>query len=242
MSTKVDLSPEQFYRFVEKMKKDSFHLLELKETLPLLPYKAKIEAIFANKKSSTKHQGTGIQALLKYDSGVFVVLVLTTFVEAEGTLKDSDEAWVCMFDKRKPDKPVFYSFPIHRTKNFLKTLSRYAKAYKNRADTMPCCPECGTLLTIKVVHSGPVHAHTLVCPNGAYVHKKFKFCSVYSGMDDIHRMFLEKKFQQYDVYRKKNDEQGIIRIPSVLKRAIQKKDLRYDNNFGDPFPNYDTSQ
>ena len=50
------------------------------------------------------------------------VVVWTTYVAAERAARTEDAGWVLLVDERFPKVPCLFSFPVHRTKHFLKTI------------------------------------------------------------------------------------------------------------------------
>jgi hypothetical protein len=228
MPRKVQITHDGMKKFCARLyHEEKFIFVPHTERIKIINnYRAKLTQFLSGKKKKIPSGQNGLQTVVKYETEHFIVYVFTTFVWQAGQMKDSDEGWVIIVDKRKSRDVCFYSFPIRRTKDYLKTLGAYAEAEKNRVDTMPCCSECeNTPLTIKLVVTEDVesglrkYGYTLVCPNNGVRHKKSTIRNFYTGMDPAHRAFIEKRFEQYDKYQKKNLETGSNRKQSREIRA-----------------------
>lgn len=226
MPKKVLPSIPGFKLFCDDEEKEGYKVLDREATKAILPYKISAEKLF-NK--HVKENQKGLQIVLRYFMDPFVALLLTTVTEEYGA-KESDEGWMLIIDLRFPRNPSFYSFPLRRTENFLKTFRQYAAAAKKRINTMPCCPECGTLLRIILIKSKDptrknMHKYALVCPNKNYKHEKPPFHNFYLGMKDtdIDRKFLESVFGRYDSYVSKEEEQGTDREADKMRRVNRNK-------------------
>jgi hypothetical protein len=223
MPQKVLIGFEEFKAFCARVyKQDGFKFVEYEERIAILnAYLNKLKNFVKETKKKKIPSGQeGLQTVLKYEYENFIIYVFTTFVWKTGEMKKSDEGWVFIIDKRKPKNVCFYSFPMRRTKNYLLNLEAYALAEKNRIDTMPCCDECKTVLTIKLVKGkGKLHQYTLDCPNFNYFHRKGTTKNFYTGMDSVHEAFLSDKFKRYQTYVDKNNALGIIHEPSRFIRA-----------------------
>lgn len=67
------------------------------------------------------------------------VVVWTTWLVKERFARKEDAGWVLISDG---DEALYFSHPIHRTKNFFKNLYRHAWIARWRALHRPLCPEC----------------------------------------------------------------------------------------------------
>ena len=73
------------------------------------------------------------------------VVVWTTFVESEGRARDVDAGWVLIKEK---DNPIYFSRPMHRTKNFLYRLLEQACIARQRVLHRPLCSLCKAFMNI----------------------------------------------------------------------------------------------
>lgn len=73
------------------------------------------------------------------------VRVWTTWLPRENKAREVDSAWVLITDG---DRPLYFSRPIHRTKNFTVNLLRAAWIARWRILYRPICPECKRFMDI----------------------------------------------------------------------------------------------
>lgn len=76
------------------------------------------------------------------------VVVWTTWEMAEDEkirVRNSDASWVIILDDKRT---LYFSHPIHRTKNFLRNLLYQVKIAWLRVIYRPRCPECGKFMDI----------------------------------------------------------------------------------------------
>lgn len=72
-------------------------------------------------------------------SNEYVVFVWTTWLLREEVAREEDAGWVLIAER---GKELYFSHPIHRTKNFLYNLSMQAWIAALRVLGRPLCPEC----------------------------------------------------------------------------------------------------
>lgn len=77
---------------------------------------------------------------LKFTANGLTVYVWTTWIKALNKARDEDAAWVIITNSR--GKVLYYGRPIHRTKNFFKTLGKRAWIARWRVKNRPLCTEC----------------------------------------------------------------------------------------------------
>jgi hypothetical protein len=82
---------------------------------------------------------------LRYDENGLQVRIWTTYLESEERVQEEDEAWVII---REGDKARYFSHPIHRTKNFLERLWKWAQVAQQRVKRRPLCPCCKAYMQI----------------------------------------------------------------------------------------------
>ncbi len=75
----------------------------------------------------------------------YTVFVWTTWLQRERVARDEDAGWVLISDK---DNVLYFSRPIHRTKNFLANLLMQARIACWRVRHRPLCPECHNFMHI----------------------------------------------------------------------------------------------
>jgi hypothetical protein len=73
------------------------------------------------------------------------VIVWTTWLEEQGRSRKSDAGWVLISNQKRV---LYFSHPIHRTKNFILHLLQQAYIARQRVITRPCCPDCGKFMNI----------------------------------------------------------------------------------------------
>lgn len=69
----------------------------------------------------------------------------TTWLEKERSAREEDAGWVLIAEG---DKVLYFSRPIHRTKNFLRNLSMQARIACWKVRHRPLCPECQNFMDI----------------------------------------------------------------------------------------------
>lgn len=165
-----------------------------------------------------QRQKSGTELAFAYDrpDHPIRVIIWTTYVAGNTAARTQDAAWVLLIDKRSPDKPIFYSFPIHRTKNFFERLEKYVAAFIALVNTWPQpCTVCHQELSIRTVPGNELLQYAFTCVQGHRLSRTW----IYQNLPDMHRIFLEKRYRDYAEYRARNAEQGIVRVPRVLIRA-----------------------
>ncbi len=87
----------------------------------------------------------GREAGYSFTANGLSVVTWTTFVESEGSAREKDAGWVLIKEK---DDPLYFSRPVHRTKNFLYRLLELASIARQRVLHRPLCPTCSALMHI----------------------------------------------------------------------------------------------
>jgi hypothetical protein len=165
-----------------------------------------------------QHKKSGTELAFVYDrpNHPIRVVIWTTYVAGSQSARKQDAAWVLLVDKRSPDKPIFYSFPVHRTKNFFERFEKYIAAFISLVDTWPDpCIHCNQEPTIRTIPGNELLQYAFVCSE----HHRLPRTWLYQNLPDEHRLFLEKAYRDYASYRSRNAEQGIVRTPRVFIRA-----------------------
>lgn len=178
--------------------------------------------------SRYKQSQTGIETGYKYANpkSPADVVIWTTYVAGNQQARESDAGWVLLIE-RTTRKPIFFSFPIHRTKNFLATLTRYIEVFIELADNWPApCPKCSQVLTIKPV-PGVLLGKTFACPQNHRVRGW-----IYQGLSEASKKFLEARYRSYAKYRDALAENGAQVTPRVFIRSGAAVATRKKNDKG----------
>lgn len=80
-----------------------------------------------------------------FHANSLTVRVWTTWLSAERSIRDADSGWVLIVEG---DEAVYFSHPVHRTKNFFLNLFRQAWIARWRVLHRPLCPECNQYMGI----------------------------------------------------------------------------------------------
>jgi hypothetical protein len=169
-------------------------------------------------RASIRTPKSGTETCYVYDRAGHPVRVViwTTYVAANEQARTSDAGWVLLIDKRKPSAPIFYSFPVHRTKNFLVTLKKYVAAFIALVDTWPePCTTCGKTVTIRNIKGEALLQYAFMCPK----RHPLKMHYLYQNLPNQHKTFLEARFKKYAEYREKLAAEGKVVVPRVFIRA-----------------------
>lgn len=75
-----------------------------------------------------------------------VVTVWTTWLEEEGNPRDSDEGWIAITSES--GRRLYFSHPLHRTRNFVVNLLMQARIARWRVKNRPSCSQCGEPMNI----------------------------------------------------------------------------------------------
>lgn len=75
----------------------------------------------------------------------YTVFVWTTWLEKEQVAREEDAGWVLIAEG---DKVLYFSHPIHRTKNFMHNLLMQARIACWKVRHRPLCPECHNFMDI----------------------------------------------------------------------------------------------
>lgn len=167
--------------------------------------------------TSKRNKKIGVEDCIVYEKGDRMILGWSGYVRSIGGARDEDLGWVVMIDKRFPQIPCFFSFPMRRTgEGFLIRFKKWFKGFWEIVNHWhPSCPICHADPKIELVRGSEMHAVAYKCPNGHVIPNT----SVYRGISDESRIFMSKSFENYSKYRKREQEKGIFRTPSRFIRA-----------------------
>lgn len=148
------------------------------------------------------------------------VRVWTTWLSAENTIRDVDAGWVLIADG---DKAVYFSHPIHRTKNFFLNLFRQAWIARFRVINRPLCPQCNRPMMI--VHGIGLKSRYWRCNvTSVFTHRKPQTLDWDFNLPPIAKKIVEelrKKRQRELMARKKEGKP--IRRAILSRRPWQRK-------------------
>lgn len=92
------------------------------------------------------------------------ITVWTTWLEKQGQARESDAGWVVISEDGLDDeKAVYFSHPIHRTKNFIINLLAQAWIAQWRIKNRPHCPQCKGFM--KIVRGRAIKSRYWRCSN-----------------------------------------------------------------------------
>jgi hypothetical protein len=80
-----------------------------------------------------------------YYANEYTVFVWTTWLLKEQAAREEDAGWILIAER---DKVLYFSHPIHRTKNFLQNLLMQARIARWKVVHRPLCPECLHFMSI----------------------------------------------------------------------------------------------
>lgn len=126
---------ESFSRFEEELKKRGFRKIskgEFKKQYLRLGLKA----------PRPRH---GREVGYTFHANQYTVVVWTTWIEREQSAREEDAGWVLI---AKDDEVLYFSHPLHRTKNFINNLLMQARIACWKVRNRPLCPECKNFMDI----------------------------------------------------------------------------------------------
>lgn len=166
------------------------------------------------KLSAYKRKQRGGETCYRYSRSPFKVILWSTYVEGKRRAREHDSGWVIIIDLREAI-PILFSFQIHRTKNFFRTLKRFFDTFVEMVNKWPArCPVCNMIPTIVVVKD-VLLGRAFACPRGHTMEN----WSLYQNLSPANKKFLESRYKNYDCYRTKVIEEGIVPTPRVFIRA-----------------------
>lgn len=93
-----------------------------------------------------------------YYANGLTVTVWTSWLEAEGKMRDEDMGWVLIKEGNQKD---YFHRPLLRTKNFCRNLLKAADYAKERVLLRPLCPECQQFM--KIAKGKALRSHYWIC-------------------------------------------------------------------------------
>lgn len=168
-----------------------------------------------NKRLISPRLRKGKESGFLFKANNLMVIVWTTWLEKEERARDSDAGWVLIVDQ---NKALYFSHPIHRTKNFIVNLLRESYVARQRIINRPICPICGSFMNIK--KGKGIKARYWACPN-IFIHqdKRNSIKDWDCGIKNPKiRKYLEKKRKKRKKYREKIRKQGKEVKPAIMTR------------------------
>ena len=106
----------------------------------------------------------GREAGFYFKENGLTVTVWTTWLEKQGQARESDAGWVVISEDGLEDaKAVYFSHPIHRTKNYIINLLKQAWIAQWRIKNRPHCPQCKGFM--KIVRGRAIKSRYWRCAN-----------------------------------------------------------------------------
>jgi len=192
-----------FHAFVEVLQRRGFRLINTHER----------RADFRRLDLRAPSPREGHEAGLVFSANGLEVIVWTTFVIREGRAREVDAGWVIIKDG---DQARYFSHPIHRTANFLKTLLWSARVAQLRALNRPLCPVCGARM--RIANGKGLKSRYWRCTRPAF-HTDDQWKDWDCGLPPLALAWVKDMREKRRKYRKKLKNEG--RTPGgALKRRI----------------------
>jgi hypothetical protein len=205
-------SKEEFYDFVDKTQKELGCHERTHEEIGVILSSPIL-------KLRPKKKKRGIETCLGYENEFLKMDAWATFVKKDGAFRKHDQAWALITDKRFPYKPPFFSFPVHRTQNFLSNFYSWIKLCIEMINNWPNCPTCGERLIMRPA-KGQMNAVELGCKNKAHkLPKDWKF----PGLSLESEKFYSGYTKRYRDYTARDRAKGIFRTPQRLINSDRNK-------------------
>lgn len=156
-----------------------------------------------------------------FEANDLTVTVWTTWLRIEQRARKTDAAWVVISDK---ENVFYFSHPIHRTKNFVRTLLRQAWIARFRVKNRPSCPKCGKFM--EIAEGKGAKARYWRCSNKSkHDNKKNVHLDWDYGLPPKAKNYLKSLRKRRAAYRKKRRKLGLPvdvarrkRIPWVSRK------------------------
>jgi len=132
------------------------------------------------------------------------VHVWTTWLGRESRTRRADEAWVLI---ECEDKAVYFSHPLHRTKNFMLNLLRQAWIARWRVLNRPLCPKCRNFMDI--VHGRGLKSRYWSCiRTAAHADQKPAFLDWDYGLPPKAKYYVRTLRRKRHLYEKQRRAEG----------------------------------
>lgn len=160
---------------------------------------------------------------------VISLLFWSTFVRFQDQVRKSDESRLLILDSRYR-KPVYYSFPIHRTKNYFDTCLSWKDALMYKLANWPTCTKCGRPLPLvrKKYNGNPDNLHSyyhIKCPH-CFPNPKRRFAATFyinMNPESVHSKFIASRHEKNYNQRMKKIDEGKEPVPQPFLKAQKKK-------------------
>lgn len=132
------------------------------------------------------------------------VCVWTTWLKYQNRPKKSAEAWVIIEDE---NRALYFSHPMHRTKNFVRTLLKQAWIARWRGLNRPRCKECGEFM--KIAPGKGIKSRYWRCyKKKKHASNRFVALDWDYGLPPKAKKYVEGLRKRRAKYRKKRKQQG----------------------------------
>lgn len=181
----------------------------LKENLEKLGFKQIVsDKKFIGLKKSSKKRGR--ETGFVFAANGLTVTVWTTWLSGEKRFRETDSGWVVISQK---EKPLYFSHPLHRTKNFVLNLLRQAWLAQRRVIHRPICPECKRFMEIGWGRG--IKSRYWVCRHHSdkRIYQSWDWC-----FGEKTKRFIRVKRRKREKYRKKRLAAGGKTNVAMMKR------------------------
>ncbi len=156
----------------------------------------------------------GREVGFEFAANGLVVWVWTTWLARECQAREVDEGWVLIADG---DEAVYFSHPLHRTKNFTQNLLRQAWLARWRVLHRPLCPKCKNFMDI--VRGRGLKARYWRCDRRkAHTDQKPVSLDWDHGLPKKAKKFVEASRKRRERYEKERKAEGKTLHTALLKR------------------------
>ncbi|MBL7053755.1 hypothetical protein ISS06_00945 [Patescibacteria group bacterium] len=147
------------------------------------------------------------------------VTAWTTWMMIEQKARESDAAWIVI---SKQDNALYFSHPIHRTKNFVVTFLRQAWIAMYKIKHRPICLQCNKFMNI-AKSKGIKSRYWSCCNKSEHKDNQPVWLSWDYGLPPKALAYVKKNRKQRTKYRQQLAEQGKPQYQSLKKRKPWQK-------------------
>lgn len=128
-------NPEDFIEFAEELLRRGFRRLST----------AEFWTSFRSLKLTAPRPRFGRELGFIFEANGYTVVVWTTWLEENQVVREEDAGWILIAEG---EKVLYFSHPLHRTKNFIFNMLMQARIACWRVRNRPLCPECQNFMSI----------------------------------------------------------------------------------------------
>lgn len=129
MPEKVFPTPESFQEFEKELLRRKFQEITSEE----------VRREFQRLNLKAPRPRPGRETGYRFRANDLMVIAWTTWLKEEQRAREEDAGWVLIAHE---DKPLYFTYPLNRTKNFLQRLFLHACIARFRIIHRPLCPKC----------------------------------------------------------------------------------------------------